>query len=63
MSGRGSDALERLAMQSIDFWHLEGVLTRRSIPTSCVLTRSGSFGGEGCKKNDETDACSLSRFP
>jgi len=53
----------RLAIQSFDFWRLEGVLTRRSILASCALTRSGSFGGEGCKKNDGTGACSPSRFP
>ena len=33
-----------------------GVLIRRCIPVSRVLTRPGSFGGEGCKKNDGTGA-------
>jgi len=32
-------------------------------PTLCILLCSGSFGGEGCKKNDRTGACFLSRFP
>ena len=50
-------------IQSADLGCLEGVLIRRSIPVSRVLTRPGSFGGEGCKKNDGTGACSLSRFP
>ncbi len=63
MSGRGSDAVSRLAIQSVDLGCLEGVLIRRSIPTFRALTCSGSFGGEGCKKNDGTGAYSLSRFP
>ena len=63
MSGRGSDAVQRLVVQSVDLGCLEGVLIRRSIPASRILTRSGLFGGEGCKKNDGTDACSPSRFP
>ena len=36
---------------------------RRSIPAFCVLECSGLFGGESCKKDDGTGACSLSRFP
>jgi len=63
MSGRGSDAVWRLAIQSVDLRRLEGILIRHSIPASRVLTCSGLFGGEGCKKNDGTGACSLSRFP
>jgi len=62
-SGRGSAVVQRFAVQSVDPGCLEGVLIRRSIPAPRVLTRSRSFGGEGCKKNDETDVCSLSRFP
>jgi len=62
MSSRGSNAMQRLAFLSFDFWRLEGVLIRRSIPASRALIRSGSFGGEGCKKNDGTGACSPSRF-
>jgi len=63
MSGRGSDAVQCPDIQSDDLGCLEGVLIRHSIPVSRVLTRPGSFGGEGCKKNDGTGACSLSRFP
>jgi len=51
------------AIQSIDPGCLEGILIRRSIPASHVLTRSRLFGGEGCKKNDGTGACSPSRSP
>ena len=61
--GRGSVAVQRLASQSADPGRLEGVLIRRSDHASYVLTRPGLFGGKGCKKNDGTDACSLSRFP
>jgi len=63
MSGRGSDAVQRLGVQSVDLGYLEGVLIRRSIPASRVLVRSGSFGGESCKKDDGTGVRSLSRFP
>jgi len=63
MSGRGSDVVSRPAIQSVDLKCLEGVSIRRSISASCVLTCSGLFGGEGCKKNDGTGAYSLSRFP
>jgi hypothetical protein len=63
MPGRGSDAVQYLVVQSVDLGCLEGVPIRRSIPASRALTRSGSSGGEGCRKNDETGACSLSRFP
>jgi len=62
-SGRGLAVVQRFTVQSVDPRCIEGVLIRRSIPASRVLTRSGSFGGERCKKNAETDACSLSRFP
>jgi len=62
MSGRGSDAVQRLVVQSVDLGCLEGVLIRRSIPAFQVLARSRSSGGEGCKKNDGTGACSLSRL-
>jgi len=63
MSGRGSDAVQCPDIWSADFGSLEGVLIRRSIPVSRVLTCPGSFAGEGCKKNDGMGACSLSRFP
>jgi len=63
MSGRGSDATQCTNIRSADLGCLEGVPIGRSVPASRVLTRPGSFGGEGCKKNDETGACSLSRFP
>jgi len=63
VSVRGSVAVQRLACQSADLGRLEGVLIRRSDHASCILTCSGLFGGEGCKKNDGTGACSQSRFP
>jgi len=63
MSGRGSNAVQCPDIRSADLGCLEGVPMRRSILVSCVLTRLGSFGGEGCKKNDGTGACFLSRFP
>jgi len=63
MSGRGLDAVQCLVVQSVDFGCLEGVPIRHSIPAFCVPVRSGSFGGESCKKNDGTGAYSLSRFP
>ena len=65
ISGRGSDAVLCLVIfiQSVDLGCLDGVPIRRSIPASRILTCSGLFGGEGCKKNDGTDACSPSRFP
>jgi len=63
MSGRGSDAVQCLVVQSVDLGRLEGVLIRRSILVSCVLVRSGLFGGESCRKDDGTGACPLLRFP
>jgi len=57
--GRGLDAVYR----SADLGCLEGVPIRCPILFSRVLTRPGSLGGEGYKKNDGTDACSLSRPP
>ena len=63
MSGRGSDAVQCLVVQSVDLGYLERVLIRRSTPVFRGLVRSGSFGGESCKKDDGTGACSLSRFP
>ena len=63
MSGRGSDAMQCLVVQSVALGYLEGVPIRRSIPAFRVLVRSGSFGGESCKKDDGTGAYSLSRFP
>jgi len=62
MSGRGSDAAQCPDIRSTDLGCLEGVLIGRSAPISRVLTCPGSFGGEGCKKNDGTGACSLPRF-
>ena len=56
MSGRGSDALQCLVIQSADLGCLEGILIRRSILVSRVLTCPGSFGGEGCKK-ERRDGC------
>ena len=63
MSGRGSHAVQCLVVQSVDLGCLEGVPIGRSIPAFRFLVRSGLFGGESCKKNDGTGACSLSRFP
>jgi len=63
MSGRGSDAVQCLVGQSVDLGCLEEVPIRRSIPAFCVLECSRLFGGESCKKDDGTGACSLSRFP
>jgi len=63
MSGRGSNAVQCLVVQSVDLGCLEGVPIRHSIPAFRVLVRSGSFGGESCKKDDGTGACSLSHFP
>jgi len=54
--GRGSDAVQCPDIRSADLGCLEGVLIRRSIPVSRALTRPGSFGGEGCKK-ERRDGC------
>jgi len=63
LSGRGSDAVQCPGIRSADLGCLERVLIGCSVPVSRILTRPGSFGGEGYKKNDRTGACSLSRFP
>jgi hypothetical protein len=56
VSGRGSDAVQCPDIRSTDLGCLEGVLIRRSIPISRVLTCPESFGGEGCKK-ERRDEC------
>jgi len=55
--GRGLDAVQRPNIRSANLGCLEGVPIRRPILVSRVLTRPGSFGGEGCKKNDGTGPC------
>jgi len=56
VSGRGSDAVQCPVIRSADLGYLEGAPIRRSIHISRVLTRPGSFGGEGCKK-ERRDRC------
>jgi len=57
VSGRGPGAVQCPVIRSADLGCLEEVPIRRSIPVSRALTHSGSFGGEGCKKNDGMGAC------
>jgi len=49
--------------RALTFGRLDGGLDWTFRPTPYALPRSGLFGGERCKKNDKTGACSLSRFP
>jgi len=50
MSGRGSNAVQCLVVQSVDLGCLEEVPIRRSIPAFCVLECSGLFGVKAAKR-------------
>jgi len=63
MLARGSGAAQSLAERSADFGHLEGVLTRRSDHLAAPNHTLTRLVGKAAKRNDWTDACSLSRFP
>jgi len=56
MPARGSGAAQSLAEQSTDFGRLEGGLDGTFRPPHCALPCSGSFGGQGCKK-ERLDGC------
>jgi len=53
---QGSDAAQSFSEQSADFGRLEGGLDEMFQPSPCTLPHSGSFGGEGCKK-ERLDVC------
>jgi len=56
MPAQGSGAAQSLAEQSADFGRLEGGLDGTFRPPRCALPCSGSFGGQGCKK-ERLDEC------
>ena len=53
---RGSGAAQSFTEQSADFGRLEGGLDGTFRPPRCTLPYSGSFDGQGCKK-ERLDTC------